>query len=143
MIIFFPGQCVRILRLAVFKIAQPAVEVRFKDFLDVLWESHPQTPAWRVCAALAALEDGQQLLRFHQHKCVNETKARREGKGASQRRAPVLRKQQSPALSRHQHKQEKFWSVQTAGRRQSSARQPHSRKKKVINHTYTIGILVW
>lgn len=60
---------------------QPAVEVRFKDFLDLLWESPPQTPAWRVCAALAALEDGQQLLRFHQHKCINETKARREREG--------------------------------------------------------------
>lgn len=78
-IIFFPGQCVQILRLAVFKLAQPAVEVRFKDFLDLLWESPPQTPAWRVCAALAALEDGQQLLRFHKHNGVNETKAWREG----------------------------------------------------------------
>lgn len=85
MIIFYPGQCVRILRLSVFKLAQPAVEVRFKDFLDLLWESPPQTPAWRVCTSLAALEDGQQLLRFHQHKCINETKARREREGESQR----------------------------------------------------------
>lgn len=85
MIMFFPGQCAWILRPAVFKLARPAVEVRFKDFLDLLWESPPQTPAWRVCAALAALEDGQQLLRFHQYKRINETKARREGEGESQR----------------------------------------------------------
>lgn len=80
MITFFPGQRVRILRLAVFKFAQPAVEVRFKDFLDLLWESLPQTPAWRVCAALAALEDGQQFLRFRQHKCINETKQGERGR---------------------------------------------------------------
>ncbi len=43
---------------------------------------------------------------------------------------PVLHKQQSPALSRHQRTPETFWSVQSEGRRQSWDHRPRSVHRK-------------